>query len=87
MVHPKVLYSTQYFQGGNILKDNIQDFQVMKLNVEANMLRIQQLLGQEDIQKQFKEDRWYSCNKDNVELRARLKALRKDTLRLERLCK
>lgn len=61
------------------------NFQIMKVNIEANMLRIQQLLNQEEIEKQFLPDRWCSVNRDNVELRQRLKLLRKDTLKLEKM--
>lgn len=66
------------------MKDN---FQVMRLNIEANMLRIQELLNTPAIEKQFKEGHWYAVNRDNAELRQRLKMLRKDSLRLEKLCK
>ena len=59
----------------------------MKLNVEANMLRIQQLLNQEGIEKQFRQDLWCSSNRDNAELRQRLQMLRKDTLKLEKILK
>ena len=61
------------------------DFQIMKLNIEANMLRIEQLLTEPDIQEQFKKDAWCSVNRSNAELRQRLKLLRKDTLKLEKL--
>lgn len=63
---------------------DIKTFKILKLNIEANMLRIEQLLNTEGIEKQFKEDKWYSINGDNVELRQRLKLLRKDTLKMER---
>lgn len=59
----------------------------MKLNVEANMLRIQQLLSQEGIEEQFLPDSWYSVNRNNAELRQRLQMLRKDTLKLEKILK
>lgn len=66
------------------MKDN---FQIMKLNIEANMLRIQQLLNQEGIEKQFLPDRWCSINRDNAELRQRIHLLRKDSLKLEKILK
>lgn len=62
-------------------------FKIMKLNIEANMLRIQELLNTPAIEKQFKEGHWYAVNKDNAELRQRLKMLKKDSLRLEKLCR
>lgn len=61
------------------------NFQIMKLNLEANILRIQQLLEMDNIEQQFIKDRWCSVNKPNVELRQRLKMLRKDSIELERL--
>lgn len=65
------------------LKDN---FQIMKLNIEANILRIQQLLDKENIEKQFiKEQYWNVNNRENVELRQRLKMLRKDTVKFEKM--
>ena len=61
----------------------------MKLNIEANMLRIQQLLNQEGIENQFVKDRWgYPVvNRNNVELRQRLHMLRKDSIKLEKSLK
>lgn len=63
------------------------NFQILRINVEANMLRVQQLLNQGGIEKQFLLDKWKSVNKDNVELRQRLKLLRKDMLKLEKMLK
>lgn len=65
-----------------ILKD---DFQIMKLNIEANMLRIEQLMAEEGIEHQFIKGKWCSVNKANVELRQRLKLLRKDTIKFEKM--
>ena len=67
-----------------IVKNN---FQIMKLNIEANMLRIQQLLNQEGIEKQFIEGFYYSVNRENAELRQRLQLLRKDSIKLEKILK
>lgn len=62
------------------------DFQIMKLNIEANILRIQQLLDKENIEKQFiKKQYWNVNNRENVELRQRLKMLRKDTVKFEKI--
>lgn len=63
------------------------NFQIMKLNIEANMLRIQQLLNQEGIENQFNEGFYYSINRENVELRQRLHMLRKDSIKLEKSLK
>lgn len=63
----------------------MNDFEIMKLNVEANMLRIQQLLEQENIENKVMEGRWYAINRENTELRQRLKMLRKDTIKLEKI--
>lgn len=63
------------------------DFEIMKKNIEANMLRIQQLLEQEGIENKFNEGFYYSVNRNNTELRNRLKMLRKDSLTLEKLFK
>lgn len=58
----------------------------MKLNIEANILRIQQLLDKENIEKQFiKKQYWNVNNRENVELRQRLKMLRKDTVKFEKI--
>lgn len=62
----------------------MSNFEVMSLNIQANIKRIEQLLAMEGIEKKFIQDRWYSSNKANVELRQRLKMLRKDTLALEK---
>ena len=68
-----------------IVKNN---FQIMKLNIEANMLRIQQLLNQKDIEKQFIEgSTWVANNRENAELRQRLQLLRKDSIKLEKILK
>lgn len=66
------------------MKDN---FQILKLNIQANMLRIDQLLSTEGVENMYLEEGWYSVNKDNTELRQRMKLLRKDTLKLERVLK
>ena len=63
----------------------VNDFKIMKLNVEANMLRIQQLLEQENIENKTIDDLWYRQNRENVELRQRLRMLRKDTVKLEKI--
>ena len=63
------------------------DFEIMKKNIEANLLRIQQLLEQEGIENKFNEGFYYSVNRNNTELRNRLKMLRKDSLTLEKLFK
>lgn len=63
----------------------MNDFEIMKLNVEANMLRIQQLLEQENIENKVMEGRWCTINRENTELRQRLKMLRKDTIKLEKI--
>ena len=62
-----------------------KDLKILKMNVESNVLRICQLLNTEGIEEQFKKEGWYSVNKDNVELRQRLKMLRKETLQLEKI--
>ena len=62
-----------------------KDLKILKMNVESNVLRICQLLNTEGIEEQLKKEGWYSVNKDNVELRQRLKMLRKETLQLEKI--
>lgn len=64
------------------------DFQIMKLNIEANMLRIEQLLQCEGIENQYVDEKyWRIQNRKNSELRQRLKILRKDALLLEKSLK
>lgn len=63
------------------------NFQIMKLNVEANMLRIQQLLKAEGIENQFQPEGWYVVNRENAELRQRLHMLRKDVIALQKILK
>lgn len=69
------------------MKDIFQniEFEVVSKSIQANSIRICQLLERERIQHKFEEKGWYAPNKDNVELRQRMKLLRKDTLLLERL--
>lgn len=61
------------------------DFEILKKSIEGNMGRIQQLLEKEGIDKKFKKDLWYSCNRENSELRYRLKMLRKESIELEKV--
>lgn len=61
------------------------DFEILKKNIEGNMGRIQQLLDKEGIEKKYKDGYWYSSNRENAELRQRLKMLRKDSILLEKV--
>lgn len=63
---------------------NRENLEILKLNITANMMRINQLLNEDDIDNQFKKDTWYGVNKANAELRQRLHLLRKDTVKLEK---
>lgn len=68
-----------------ILKNN---FQIIKLSMEGNLARIEQLMNMEGIDKEYVDGGyWRTINKDNVELRQRLKLLRKETLKLEKMLK
>lgn len=60
-------------------------FEIMRLNLEANTARILELLATENIDKQFNPAGWYCVNKDNAELRQRMRLLRKDTLKLDKI--
>lgn len=62
----------------------MNSFEVLSFNLQANMQRIEQLLNTEGIENQFIKDKWLSLNKNNVELRQRLKLLRKEALLLEK---
>ena len=59
----------------------------LKLNIRANMVRINELLELQGIEEQFKHEGWYGINKENVELRQRMKILRKDTINFEKAMK
>lgn len=61
------------------------EFEVLAKSIQASCLRLNLLLDRDRIQHQFEESGWYLPNKDNVELRQRLKMLRKETLLLEKL--
>ena len=61
------------------------EFEVLAKSIQASCLRLNLLLDRDKIQHQFKKSGWYILNKDNVELRQRLKMLRKETLLLEKL--
>lgn len=64
------------------------NFQIIKLSIEGNLARIEQLMNVEGIDKQYiNGGYWTTVNKDNVELRQRLKLLRKETLKLEKMLK
>lgn len=63
----------------------MSDFEILKKSLEGNMARIQQLLDREGIEEKFRKDRWYSSNRENAELRHRLKILRKDSILLEKV--
>lgn len=64
---------------------NKNSFEIMKMNIVANMLRVQQLLEETD--KIFVDDYYYSINKERAELKQRMKLLRKDTLQIEKILK
>lgn len=66
---------------------NEKEFKVLTKSIEANCLRICQLLEKENIQNTEELNYWGTPNKDNVELRQRMKLLRKDTLKIEKLFK
>lgn len=70
-----------------------QELELIKASVTINVSLIQQLLNRSDIlERNVEVVLWkdHTCpvrNRHNVELRQRMKALRKDMIRLERLMK
>lgn len=62
--------------------------EILKMNIEANMLRIEELMKIEGVFHKTRKDSWgIMPNRNNIELRQRMKLLRKDTLKMEELMK
>lgn len=65
------------------------EFMIIKANVHANLLRVLQLIEDEGNLYPTKESPWGypMTNKNNVELRQRMKLLRKDMIQFEKMMK
>ena len=65
------------------------EFMIIKANVHANLLRVLQLIEDEGNLYTTKESQWGHRvrNNNNVELRQRMKLLRKDMVQLEKMMK
>lgn len=59
-------------------------YEKLKLCILGNMIMIQDLLEKEGIESKYKDCSYYSVNRDNSELRQRLKQLRRESIQLEK---